>query len=126
MINNHGGEEFYYNKSWINQSSDLHTTARHETRAKGWVLENNFRYLSATDKKSFDEALGVFLSEDSEVPIFFEVFTEMKTDADAICNFYNLSRPKDLRSELVRKGKEFAKSFVGQEKAQKIVNLIKK
>ncbi|MCA6038043.1 2-succinyl-5-enolpyruvyl-6-hydroxy-3-cyclohexene-1-carboxylic-acid synthase [Bacteroides thetaiotaomicron] len=126
MINNHGGEEFYYNKSWINQSSDLHTTARHETRAKGWVLENNFIYLSATDKKSFDEALGVFLSEDSEVPIFFEVFTEMKTDADAICNFYNLSRPKDLRSELVRKGKEFAKSFVGQEKAQKIVNLIKK
>ena len=66
------------------------------------------------------------MSEDSEVPIFFEVFTEMKTDADAICNFYNLSRPKDLRSELVRKGKEFAKSFVGQEKAQKIVNLIKK
>lgn len=50
----------------------------------------------------------------------------MKTDADAISDFYELSRPKDLKSELLRKGKEFAKTVIGQQKAQQIINILKK
>ncbi|HIT89753.1 MAG TPA: 2-succinyl-5-enolpyruvyl-6-hydroxy-3-cyclohexene-1-carboxylic-acid synthase [Candidatus Merdenecus merdavium] len=126
MINNHGGEEFYYNKMWQNDNSDLHTTARHNTKAKGWVCENNFTYLSATDKVSFDEALKLFMVAESDRPIFFEVFTEMKTDAEAIFDFYNSSRPKDIKSELLRQGKEFTKKVIGQQKAQQIINLLKK
>ena len=124
MINNHGGGEFYYNKTWMN--NDQHTTARHNTKAKGWVCENDFIYLTATDQASFDEAFKQFMVKESERPIFFEVFTEMKTDADAISDFYELSRPKDLKSELLRKGKEFAKTVIGQQKAQQIINILKK
>ena len=126
MINNYGGEEFYYNRMWQNNNSDLHTTARHNTKAKGWVCENDFIYLTATDQASFDEAFKQFMVKESERPIFFEVFTEMKTDADAISDFYELSRPKDLKSELLRKGKEFAKTVIGQQKAQQIINILKK
>lgn len=126
MINNHGGEEFYYNRMWQNDSSDLHTTARHNTKARGWVCENNYTYLTATDKESFDEALELFMVAESDRPIFLEVFTEMKTDADAISDFYNLSRPKDIKTELLRQGKEFVKKVIGQQKAQQFINLLKK
>ena len=66
------------------------------------------------------------MTDKSENPVFFEVFTEMSSDADFIKEFYDLSRPKDLRSEIMRKGKEFAKCVIGQDKAQKIINIIKK
>lgn len=125
MINNHGGEEFYFNRMWKNKASDLHTTARHKTKAEGWVNENDFIYLSAFDKESFDVAYKTFMKTDTNKPIFLEVFTEMSTDAKKIYDFFDLSRPKDLQSEIIRQSKEFVKRTIGQEKAQKIVNIIK-
>lgn len=124
MINNQGGEEFYFNRMWKDELSDLHTTARHHTKAEGWVKENNFKYLSAHSKDEFDKILPDFMSEKSEQPIFLEVFTEMKTDADMIYDFYDLSRPKDLQSEIIRQSKEFIKRTIGQERAQNIANTI--
>ena len=50
LINNEGGSEFYFNRMWKNEKSDLHTTARHYTKAEGWAKSNNFKYLSANDK----------------------------------------------------------------------------
>ena len=49
----------------------------------------------------------------------------MSTDAKKIYDFFDLSRPKDLQSEIIRQSKEFVKRTIGQEKAQKIVNIIK-
>lgn len=49
----------------------------------------------------------------------------MSSDAKAIYDFYDLSRPKDLQSEIIRQSKEFVKRTIGQEKAQRIVDLIK-
>lgn len=92
MLNNQGGSEFYYNGSWKDESSDLHTTARHHTKAEGWVKENKFIYLSAHDKNSFEEALKIFLNKESEKSIFLEIFSEMKNDSDIIHNFYNMNR----------------------------------
>lgn len=126
LINNHGGSEFYFNSIWQNEASDLHTAARHNTTAEGWVKSNNFIYLSANDKKSFEENLEKFMSLENDKPIFFEVFTEMKTDAEEIHNFFGLSRPKDFKSETLRKGKEFVKKYIGQEKAKKIFEMLKK
>ena len=31
------GDEFYFNHMWKDEASDLHTTARHHTKAEGWV-----------------------------------------------------------------------------------------
>lgn len=100
MVNNEGGGEFYYNGSWVNKSSDLHTTARHATKAEGWVKENNFIYLSAHDEASFKEAMKTFMSTDSDKSIFLEVFTEMKDDSDVIHDFYKMSEHKDTVQEM--------------------------
>lgn len=124
LINNHGGSEFHFNKIWQNKSSDLHTSARHNTKAEGWVKENGFIYLSANDKDSFDDNLEKFI-KNNDKPILFEVFTEMQTDSEEIIKFFELSRPKDIQSEIIRNGKEFIKKRVGQEKVKKIINVFK-
>ena len=124
MINNHGGEEFYYNGIWRNENSDLHTTARHNTKAEGWVKETSFKYLEAHDKESFDANLPTFLDESSDAPVFFEVFTEMSTDAQQIYDFFNLSRPKDIKSEVMRRSKDLVRATIGSDKAKKIAEVL--
>lgn len=119
LINNHGGSEFYYNGTWKDQYSDLHTTARHKTEAEGWVKSNDFEYLRATNKEEFDNQIDIFMSENKK-PILFEVITEMSTDAKLIEEFYNLSRPKDIKSEAIRKSKEIIKKTIGQDRAVEI------
>ena len=126
LINNEGGAEFYFNQMWKNEASDLHTTARHHTKAKGWVESNNFNYLSAHDKESFQSNLEEFMSKNQKEPVLFEVFTEMKEDSDTIYDFFDLSRPRDVKSEIIRNSKELIKRTIGQEKAQKLVRMIKK
>lgn len=125
LINNEGGSEFYFNHMWKNNASDLHTTARHHTKAEGWVRSNNFIYLSAHDKESLGTALQEFMRDDLDAPVFLEVFTEMKADSDVIYDFFDLSRPRDVQSETIRRSKEFIKATIGQEKAQKIAGFLK-
>ncbi len=126
MINNHGGSEFYYNKTCLNKSGELHTSARHNTKAKGWVEENNFTYLSANDKESFEANVEKFMKIQDEKPVFFEVFTEMKDDAQTIFDFYDFSSPRTLKDEIVNKSKNIIKGTIGQDKAKKIINILKK
>lgn len=126
LINNEGGSEFYFNNTWVDERSDLHTTARHHTKAQGWIEENGFEYLSAHDKESFQKNLKEFMRDDLDRPVFMEVFTEMKSDADVIHDFFDLSRPKDLESEVIRKSKGFIKSTIGKDRALKIANMFKK
>lgn len=111
MLNNQGGSEFYYNGSWKDKYSDEHTTARHHTKAEGWVKENNFIYLSAHDKESFSEALDIFMSDEHDKSVFLEIFTEMKHDSDVIHNFYNIDRPK-FSMPLKRRIKSYIKSML--------------
>lgn len=125
LLNNHGGEEFYYNQVWKNEASDLHTTARHNTDAKNWAETCGFLYMPVKDKKSFCHALPKFMESKSEHPILMEVFTEMRNDSDIIYSFYDLNRPKDFRSEIIRNGKDLIKSTIGQERALKLVNRFK-
>ena len=123
LINNHGGSEFYYNK--IQQNNDKHTTARHNNIAEGWVKDNKFLYLSAHNKEEFDSNVTKFICNESR-PVVFEVFTEMKTDAEEIHNFYDKIKPKDIKSEVIRKSKDIVKEKIGQEKVKKILNLFNK
>ena len=124
LINNHGGSEFYYNHIWQDKYSDLHTSARHNVTAEGWVKSNSIKYITANDKESFDKNLDTFIN--SEEPILFEVFTEMKTDADTIHDILKYNRPKSLKSEVMRTAKEIVKKSFGQERAKKIIDAIKK
>lgn len=122
LLNNHGGEEFYYNGIWQDEVSDLHTSARHSNVAGPWAESCGFKYLMANGKESFDDALPEFMAADSDKPILFEVFTEMSTDSQAIYDFYNASRPRDAISDMKRAGKELIKKTVGKETAVKIAD----
>lgn len=126
LINNQGGEEFYYNKMWKNEASDLHTTARHHTKAEGWVRECGFRYLSAHDSGGLEAAVGEFFDEGLGGPVLLEVFTEMKADSQVLYDIYDLTRPRDAQSEAIRRSKELIKATIGQEKAQKIAGIFKR
>lgn len=126
LINNEGGSEFYFNRMWKNEASDLHTTARHFIQAEGWVKSNNFIYISAHDKESLKDSIREFMRDDLDKPVFLEVFTEMKRDADVIYDYFDLSRPRDIQSETIRRSKELIKSTIGQEKAQKFAGFFKK
>lgn len=124
LINNSGGEEFYYNKTWIAPTGDLHTSARHHTKAEGWVKETGFKYLSATDKDSFNKVLEEFMSPDSDKPILLEVFTEMSTDAKVLHDYYESNMTGS--EKLYQNAKQIAKKVIGQEKAKSIINKFRK
>lgn len=121
LLNNDGGSEFYYNGTWKNEVSDLHTTARHHTKAEGWVRENNFEYLSAHDSESFQDALKRFMSVDATHSIFLEVFTEMKHDSDVIHDLYDINRPAP-ENRMKQKIKDMVRSVLPDD----LVDSIKK
>lgn len=121
LINNHGGEEFYYNGMWQDEASDLHTTARHADVAEGWVRSRGIEYFSAHNRDEFDSAIEEFSSVEGK-PALLEVFTEMSTDSKAVMDLYDYSRPRDIVSETKRKGKELVKSTIGKETALKVAD----
>lgn len=124
LINNSGGEEFYYNKTWMAPTGDLHTSARHHTKAEGWVKETGFKYLSAADKDSFDKALDEFMTPDSDKPILLEVFTEMSTDAKVLNDYYESNMTGS--EKLYQNAKHLAKKVIGREKAKSIIDKFRK
>jgi 2-succinyl-5-enolpyruvyl-6-hydroxy-3-cyclohexene-1-carboxylate synthase len=124
MINNQGGSEFYYNRSWIDQDSDRHTSARHHIKAEGWVKENGFTYYSAKDKTSFLNSIDDFC-KNSDSPVFFEVFTEMKHDAEVIHKLFDINRSTDSRTKAIQKGKAIIKSTLGEENTNKIAKALR-
>ena len=126
LLNNQGGEEFYYNQSWKNEASDLHTTARHHTKAEGWTKECGFRYLSAHNEDELANAIDDFFDDTKNGPVLLEVFTEMASDSKVIYDMYDLSRPRDVQSEAIRKSKDLIKATIGQDKAQHLVNLLRR
>lgn len=126
LLNNEGGEEFYFNKMWKNEASDLHTTARHHTKAEGWVRECGFKYLSARNEDELAVAVDEFFDNAVEGPVLLEVFTEMAADSKLVYDVFDLTRPRDAQSEAIRKSKEIIKATIGQEKAKRISELFKR
>lgn len=126
LLNNEGGEEFYFNQMWKDEASDLHTCARHHTKAEGWVRECGFRYLSAHNPEELDAAVEEFFDDDAEGPVLLEVFSEMSADSKLVYDVFDMTRPRDAQSEAIRKSKELIKATIGQEKAQKIAGIFKR
>lgn len=125
LLNNQGGEEFYYNETWRNEASDLHTTARHHTKAEGWVGECGFRYLSAHDERELDNALDDFFDDSAEGPVVLEVFTEMAADCKALKKFYEKNRTRDVREDAVQGAKSLVKSVLGKDAVQRLGKMIR-
>ncbi len=82
LLNNGGASLFYFNTRGLKNfpSLDKNAGAGHISSAKGWVESRGYTYLAATNKDEFDAALPQFLSENSDTPIIFEVFTDRDID----------------------------------------------
>ncbi len=83
LFNNGGASMFHFNTRGLENfpSLDRNAAAGHESSAKGWVESRGFTYLSASTKEEIDRLLPVFVTEKSDAPILFEVFTDKDTDA---------------------------------------------
>ena len=110
LLNNNGcGEIFYGNKQQDQNTVGQHIAADHNTSAKGWVESLGFRYLSSRTKEEFDENLKHFLNEGSDVPIFFEVFTDKRTNLREVERFVQKNKETNLKSNV----KSVVMRFIG-------------
>lgn len=76
---------------WGNQSRDL---------VKHYCEDLGFQYLTASNKKEFDEASVTFLSKDiTEKPILFEVFTTTEDEQDCL-RMLKTSNASTIKSSL--------------------------
>lgn len=110
LNNNEGAALFHFNQGTKNfPTLNENVAAEHFATAKGWVESQGFLYLSAHNKAEFDEALPLFISKDSDKPIFLEVFTHKDEDArmqhefyDAIVKQYEATGTKAAAKKLVK------------------------
>jgi len=89
MINNGGGAEFHIQPDSNSiPTIDKHIGAAHNRKAKEWAISLGYEYLSANDTESLEENMKKFVSSNSDKPIFFEVFTNMKLDGEFCLSVY--------------------------------------
>ncbi len=93
LLNNNGcGEIFYGNSKQNKETVGKYIAADNNTTAKGWAKTQGFLYLSATNKEEFDENLKQFLSDKSDKPIIFEVFTDKYVNLEQMHHFYRVNQ----------------------------------
>jgi 2-succinyl-5-enolpyruvyl-6-hydroxy-3-cyclohexene-1-carboxylate synthase len=94
LYNNEGGQTFHWNAAKEIDTLHLHTSAEHFSNAKGWVESQGFKYLCARTKEEFDALLPEFVAAESDMPICFEVFTDKRSDAQTLHDYYGQCRSK--------------------------------
>lgn len=114
LNNNEGASLFHFNQGLKNYPTlNKNVAAEHFSSAKGWVEDQGFKYLSATNKDEFDIAVEEFLDKDSDKPIIFEVFTKKDEDARLQHDFYKLNTVMPEGKDAIKIGiKKAAKSIL--------------
>ena len=88
MINNGGAAEFHIQPDASSiPTIDLHIGAAHSRTAKDWAKSSGYKYISASNKDEFNKCIKSFVEKNDE-PIFFEVFTDMRTDGEFCLEVY--------------------------------------
>ncbi|MBD5396191.1 MAG: 2-succinyl-5-enolpyruvyl-6-hydroxy-3-cyclohexene-1-carboxylic-acid synthase [Lachnospiraceae bacterium] len=93
LNNNSGAGIFHYIRSEkIIPSLDNLVAAEHDAMARKWVESRGFLYLSAYNMKEFEDNITKFFDANLDSPVFFEVFTDKKTDAEALKRYYESNK----------------------------------
>jgi 2-succinyl-5-enolpyruvyl-6-hydroxy-3-cyclohexene-1-carboxylate synthase len=124
LLNNGGGSEFHFfmGKEKI-PTINQYICAEHHKGAKGWIESLGYDYYSATTKEEVDNIIPT-LAEESDRPIFVEIFTDMEEDAKLINRLFHDNRMKFGGMKL--KMMEKAKSILSPSQIQKAKKLLKK
>lgn len=120
LNNNEGAALFHFNQGGNYPTLNENVAAEHFATAKGWVESQGFRYISAKNKEEFDENLKEFMSDSSDKPIFFEVFTHKENDAKLQHEFYSNIIIKDFVHATKDNAKKILKSVLGEDMVNKL------
>lgn len=87
FVNNNGCGETMYNameqKGLTFTGMDSYIGAKHDKSVRGWAIDRGFEYISADNQDNFIRQISIFIKEDSNKPILFEVFTDRETNYEA-------------------------------------------
>lgn len=88
LNNNFGAGIFYYNvgKKKVN-TIDKHIGYSHSVSAKVFAEGFGFDYMSACDIDELEKNIEIFISDKTEKPILFEVFTDKEKDAEVLKDY---------------------------------------
>ena len=125
LINNHGGNEFY--QQTIVPTTPQGLGASHNNSAKAWAESVGFKYMTASDKDSFDSQLQLFISPKQEKPILFEIFTDQMTDRESVFElkkayYYTIDKNAAMKGVV----KDAVKSLIGDNTTKKIKSFLRK
>lgn len=120
LNNNEGAALFHFNQGGNYPTLNENVAAEHFATAKGWIESQGFRYISARNKEEFDENLKEFISDSSDKPIFFEVFTHKENDAKLQHEFYGDIIIKDFVHATKDNAKKILKSVLGEDMVKKL------
>lgn len=99
LNNNEGAELFYYSYGNKISTIDKHIAASHNASAKGWVESRGFTYLCAHNKEEFEKQFALFINQDSDKPILFEVITSKDEDVKIVHDYYESNMELNLKHE---------------------------
>ena len=126
LVNNGCGTEFHnYNhraervaKEYKLESrffaADGHFGNKSKDLVKHYAEDLGFKYISASNKNEFNEYINEFVSEESEKPILFEIFTNQKEESEALKIINNLQ--VDAKSVI--------KNIIGEKNIKKVKKIL--
>ncbi|MCQ2514311.1 MAG: 2-succinyl-5-enolpyruvyl-6-hydroxy-3-cyclohexene-1-carboxylic-acid synthase [Ruminococcus sp.] len=123
LLNNTGGAEFQLLMGNKLQGINQHICAEHHKVAQGWIESLGYDYHAVRSKEDLQKVLPAFAKK-SDKPMFIEVFTDMKKDAELTESFYQQNREQFGGFKMKMAGK--AKSMLKPEYIQKAKKFLKK
>lgn len=91
LLNNGGGEEFKIKLQLPELDKYVCACSNHRT-ARGWVESLGFKYFTATNNNELENVLENFAQE-SDTPMFLEIFLDINKDSEIIRNIYSINKP---------------------------------
>lgn len=103
LNNNEGATLFHYTVGLKNVPSlDQNIAAQHNATAKGWVESRGFEYIAVRDENELKAAM-IRMNETTEKPIFIEIFTDKKQDAQVLKDLYAQFEKKTFSTKNILK-----------------------
>jgi len=120
LVNNGCGAEFKLSQIGVETDSYI-AAAGHNGNAKGWAVENGFKYITAKSKEEFNQFKNEFVSE-SDQSIIYEVFTTAENESDVLKYILNNNQSNSVKGALKNK----LRSVIGNEKIDIMKSFINK
>lgn len=126
LVNNNGGVEFKLGDLQFKTDVCSYIAAdNHFKNAEGWAFTQGFKYISARNKEEFFEHLTDFTTK-GDTPIIFEIFTNPEDEKKANNTLVGSNKSETSVEGIKSQLKKTVKAVIGDQKASKLKDIIKK